>query len=99
MAPAFGAIIYDVFMVMEKECSISIGQHEDYTLTNRNIAYVLNKEVNSFSLRISYDITCWNDDRIDKIYSLAAIINKQLLGKTDMPVASELQEKGIGYTL
>ena len=91
--------IYDVFMVREKECSISIGQHEDYTLTNRNIAYVLNKEVNSFSLRISYDITCWNNDRIDKIYSLASIINKQLLGKTDMPVASELQEKGIGYTL
>ena len=99
MAPKAGAIIYDVFMVMEKECSISIGQHEDYTLTNRNIAYKLNKEVNSFSLRVSYDITCWNDDRIDNIYLLASIINKQLLGNSEMPVASELQKKGIGYTL
>lgn len=96
---AFAALYEDVRKVMEKEFSMVIGQHEDYTLTNRNIAYLLNKEVNSFSLRISYDITCWNDDRIDKIYLLASIINKQLLGKTDMPVASELQEKGIGYTL
>ena len=96
---SFWSHIYDVFMVREKECSISTGQHEDYTLTNRNIAYKLNKEVNSFSLRVLYDITCWNDDRIDNIYLLASIINKQLLGNSEMPVASELQEKGIRYTL
>ena len=96
---SFSALYENIQEVMEKEFSISIGQHEDYTLTNRNIAYKLNKEVNSFSLRVSYDITCWNDDRIDNIYLLASIINKQLLGNSEMPVASELQEKGIGYTL
>ena len=96
---SFSALYENIQEVMEKEFSISIGQHEDYTLTNRNIAYKLNKEVNSFSLRVSYDITCWNDDRIDNIYLLASIINKQLLGNSEMPVAGELQEKGIGYTL
>ncbi|MBQ0018716.1 MAG: ion transporter [Clostridiales bacterium] len=96
---AFSALYEDVQEVMEKEFSMSIGQHEDYTLTNRNIACKLNKEVNSFSLRVSYDITCWDDKRMDKIYSLASIINKQLLGITEIPIARELQEKGVGYTL
>lgn len=96
---SFSALYENVQEIMEKEFSMSIGQHEDYTLTNRNIAYKISNEVNSFSLRVSYDITCWNDDRIDKIYLLASIIHKQLLGNTEMPVASELQEKGIGYTL
>lgn len=96
---AFSALYNNVQNVMEKEFAMSIGQHEDYTLTSRNIAYKLNKDINSFSLRVSYDITCWDDNRMDKICLLASMFRLHLLGNTEMPIAPELQEKGFGYTV
>lgn len=93
----FRELYGDVRESMDKEFSIKVGEHEDYTLTTRNIAYRLAGHVNSFSLRVSYDITCWDDKRMDKISVLASLINKHLSGRNEMPVAMELQETGFGY--
>lgn len=93
----FDALYDDVQQRMKCDFAISIGQHEDYTLTKRNIAYRLAEHVNSFSLRVSYDISCWDDKRMDKISTLATAISKYLLENEECPMAQELQESGIGY--
>lgn len=95
----YRSLFDDVKKRMDKDFSMLIGEHEDYSLTKRNIAYRLSEHVNSFSMRVSYDISCWDDNRMDKIYTLALVFNKQILGKENMLVPEELQEKGFGYTI
>lgn len=95
----YRSLFDDVKTRMDKDFAMLVGEHEDYSLTKRNIAYRLPEHVNSFSMRVSYDISCWDDNRMDKIYALAKAFNKQILGKENMLMPEELQEKGFGYII
>lgn len=96
-AGTFKDMLYDVKMRMEKDFSISVGENEDYSLPKSNIAFMLSKHVNTFSLRVSYDITCWDDKRIDKICVLASMFSKYLVGNETNLIVEDLQENGFGY--
>ena len=82
---------------MDKHFDLKVCQHDDYCLTNRNMAYHLDKSVNSFSLRVSYNLTCWDDNRLDKIQIIADTLKKHIAATENSPVPEDLLTKGYGY--
>ena len=93
----FTSLYDEIKEMMDKHFDLKVCQHDDYCLTNRNMAYHLDKSVNSFSLRVSYNLTCWDDNRLDKIQILADALKKHIAATENSPVPEDLFTKGYGY--
>ena len=93
----FTSLYDEIKEMMDKHFDLKVCQHDDYCLTNRNMAYHLDKSVNSFSLRVSYNLTCWDDNRLDKIQIIADTLKKHIAATENSPVPEDLLTKGYGY--
>lgn len=93
----FTSLYDEIKEMMDKHFELKVCQHDDYCLTSRNIAYHLDKTVNSFSLRVSYNMTCWDDSRLDKIQIIADTLKKHISKTENAPIPEDLLTKGYGY--
>lgn len=93
----FTSLYGEIKEMMDKHFGLKVCQHDDYCLPKSNIAYHLGKVVNSFSLRVSYTLTCWNDGRFDKLQIIADTLNRHIAKTENAPVSEDLLTKGYGY--
>lgn len=97
----YEAMYQELASEISKRFALSVCQHDVYPLTDRNIAYHISggTKVNAFTLRMAYSLTCWDNQRMDKIQFLAETFKKYFEPNMQLPNIEELQAKGFGFDL
>lgn len=95
----YGAMYQEAAETMKKKFALSVCQHDFYSLTSKNIGYKVGggSETNAFTLRMAYSLTCWDDNRMDKVQVLAEIMKRHLEPGTPLSIPDEIVRKGFGY--
>lgn len=95
----YDAMYHETVRSMSEKFDLKVCQHDFYCLNSKNISYKVGggETTNAFALRISYGLTCWDDNRMDKVQTLAEILKKHLEPDVALCTPDILKEKGFGY--